>query len=273
MTIDLTKPLELFNPTTGEVRDATFHNRYPHVASRFAVRPSVMSSCWTDYHDDGTAVMRENPWTIRNKVDVNLDLTKPLYVDGVRVYLTTSHDRDDVAFWQRMWDIDSGYINVSKYRNRLDQVDNSTFMRKTLKHQVATGAIQGTISNNPGEIKMLDLNKPLVVNGKDAKVVHKFDNGNLAVIVDGYGEVQNYTSDGKTRGGTYGGQMLVNKVVETVRFVNVYPGRNTRGGSTHIHDDLSAALDGIGQQRKTAGAVMVKQTLIDGKVVKSELVD
>jgi hypothetical protein len=270
--IDLTKPLELYHPQTGHVVDATFNHKE---CGGSVVNVQPKRDGWSCYNvSDGSPSITSNVWRLRNKVDVNLelDLTKPLYVDGVRVYLIPQKSlgaAGTIHFWQKRWDSSYGYINVTDEDGTFNR--NTTFNRKNMTNADSSyDKIVGTISNNPGETKMLDLNKPLAVNGKDAKVVHTFPSGKLAVVVEGYGEIQHFDADG-TR--PFGGVALVNKVVETVRYVNVYPGGNTRGGSTHTHTSLSAAIDGIGQQRKTAGAVMVKQTLIDGKVVKSELVD
>jgi hypothetical protein len=279
-TIDITKPLELFNPKTGETKDVpnTTYNKHRNYFDTYPV--TVEYRHYRNYTMEGNAVITDNPWTIRNKVDVNLDLdlSKPLYVDGVRVYLIHQRDIDLAAFWQKKWDGSMGYVNVSTqtYSGIHSQHDNTTFYRRTKTNDGTQRKIIGTISNNPGEIKMLDLNKPLVVNGKDAKVIHKFDSGKLAVVVDGYGEVQHFNADG-TRG--FGGPPLKNKVVETFRFVNVRPAEagtspNNENNTAFYHKTLAAAVSGRSDYALAqVGGFRVKQTLIDGKVVKSELID
>ena len=267
MTIDLTKPLELYHPDTGHVVDATFNRMEGHVANVSPKRDG-----WCNYRiSDGVAQVSSNLWRLRNKVDVNLelDLTKPLYVDGVRVYLIPQKSlgaAGTIHFWQKRWDSSYGYINVTDEDGTFNR--NTTFNRKNMTNADSSYArIVGTISNNPGEIKMLDLNKPLVVNGKDAKVVHTFPSGKLAVVVEGYGEIQHFDADG-TR--PFGGMALVNKVVETFRFLNVNP----ESGRNVYHPTLEGAVAGRSNLSLSGvGGFRVKQTLIDGKVVKSELVD
>lgn len=264
--IDLTKPLELYHPQTGHVVDATFNHRECG-GSVVNVRPK--RDGWSCYNvSDGSPSIATNVWRLRNKVDVNLelDLTKPLYVDGVPVFLVRQRAANTIEFWQARW-TKNGYINVVRYDD-YSYTDNTTFHRNKLTITASdSGRLKGTISNNPGEIKMLDLNKPLTVDGKDAKVIHTFPNGKLAVLVEGYGEIQHFDSDGVAG---WGNPALVNKVVKTFRFLNVNP----ESGRNVYHPTLEGAVTGRNHiSLRDVGGFRVKQTLIDGKVVKSELVD
>ena len=274
MNIDIDKPVEIYNPKTGEVRDVPTLKWFGGVtAGYFDTYPFCING-WRNYKKDGTPIGATNNWHLRNKVQ-DLDLTQPLYVDGERVYLVNSgfnrSSEENVIFWQNLWTREGSYtqyINVTRHPDGSGKGDNSTFVRKTMKNQSESCAIKGTISNNPGVNTMLDLNKPLTVNGKDAKVIHTFDNGNLAVIVDGETDVMTFRNDGEPTGRTNYAKVLKNKVVETTRYINVYPGDTyTTRGTTYNYETQQSV-----SKTYANDGFCVKQTLIDGKVVKNEIV-
>lgn len=115
-------------------------------------------------------------------------------------------------------------------------------------------------------MKVVDVNKPVTVGGKEAKIVHQFDNGNLAVVVDGWSEVQNYNKYGQSNG--EGCVVLVNAVQITERWVNVYPLLN----QVYLHSSPIDAEKSYQNATGKVGAFRVKQTLHDGVVVNTEVV-
>jgi hypothetical protein len=252
--IDWTKPLELYDPKTGEAFDAL---SVPTGGFRKKViRTDGVRTTWVNYEDDGSPYIPSNNFRVRNKVDVNLvDLNKPLYVDGKRVYPVTL--LTNAGTWPKMYG-DRPYVNI------YTQDRHPTFYTDTGENQ--TNPNSPRLSNDPNYGKvtnMLDLNKPITVNGKDAKIIHTFPSGVLAVVVEGYGEVQHFNSDGSRTGALFGSE-LKNKPVETVRYVNVYP-EASGGAQVSIYRDRRPVFT------ETNG-VQIKQTLIDGKVVKNEII-
>lgn len=112
-------------------------------------------------------------------------------------------------------------------------------------------------------MKVVDVNKPVTVGGKEAKIIHVFDNGNLAVVVDGWAEVQNYNQYGQANG--EGAIILVNAATVTEQWINVYPAPCT----CYTYRTKADADNARG---KANPSFQVKQTLHDGVVVSSEVV-
>jgi len=208
---------------------------------------------------------------------MSIDVTKPLYLDGERVYLVGPECRDSgetaESFWARQWEF-GGYINVSKYpysgayRN---QPDNSSYYKATSKFY-KNDKLQGTLSNSPKDNDMVDFTKALTVGNKDAKIIHTFDNGNIAVVVDGRQSIYTYDNRGRYLSGDQyglGAVTLKNKVEVTTRYLNVYPDNY----SVYKYGSVSQANAGLGQSRERGYGFMVKQTLHDGKVVSTEIVN
>lgn len=127
----------------------------------------------------------------------------------------------------------------------------------------------GQLRNKVMPARKFDTTKPVVYGDKDAKIIHTFDNGNIAVVVDGDTKVHTFDSQGHPE--REGGLMLTNKVQRTERYVNVYP--NAYGyndGNCVIHSTLTYA-----QQKGTMlgnGNFRVKQVLEDDKVVSTEII-
>lgn len=129
---------------------------------------------------------------------------------------------------------------------------------------------------------MPDFNKPLVVNDKDAKIIHTFDNGNMAVIIEGEDRVYTFEPSGQCITYSYGNYQLENKAVETVRFLNIDTSNATSDsrwgaftGSHFQHPTFESADQGRrcnGNLDKDYSGFIVKQTLIGAKVVKNEIV-
>ena len=208
---------------------------------------------------------------------MSIDVTKPLYLDGERVYLVGNGTRhtgeSNEDFWARMWLKPDGYINVSKlkYNGPNSQGAGSTFYREN--GRVCTiSQLKGTLSNSPKDNDMVDFTKALTVGNKDAKIIHTFDNGNIAVVVDGRQSIYTYDNRGRYLSGDQyglGAVTLKNKVEVTTRYLNVYPDNY----SVYKYGSVSQANAGLGQSRERGYGFMVKQTLHDGKVVSTEIVD
>lgn len=116
----------------------------------------------------------------------------------------------------------------------------------------------------------LDSTKLLQVNGKEAKIIHTFNNGNLAVVADGSEVVYTFRPDGTPL--LEGGYRLLNRIEETFRFVIVCP-EAYGSACRYIHKTIEASDTTwkIGNKYDN-GAFRVKQTLHDGVVVKTELI-
>jgi len=212
---------------------------------------------------------------------MSIDVTKPLYLDGERVYLVGNGTRhtgeSNEDFWARMWLKPDGYINVSKlkYNGPNSQGAGSTFYREN--GRVCTiSQLKGTLSNSPKDNDMVDFTKALTVGNKDAKIIHTFDNGNIAVVVDGRQSIYTYDNRGRYLSGDQyglGAVTLKNKVEVTTRYVNVYPEGTAMGSKIYMYNTAEGAKSGLGGSRERGTGFTVKQTLHDGKVVSTEIVD
>jgi hypothetical protein len=67
----------------------------------------------------------------------------------------------------------------------------------------------------------LNLNKPLAVTGREAKVIHTFSTGALAVVVEGESSVRQFSKDGYPTDGFC--NYLVNAPVTKVYTLDIYP--------------------------------------------------
>ena len=123
---------------------------------------------------------------------------------------------------------------------------------------------------------MVDFTKALTVGNKDAKIIHTFDNGNIAVVVDGRQSIYTYDNRGRYLSGDQyglGAVTLKNKVEVTTRYVNVYPEGTAMGSKIYMYNTAEGAKSGLGGSRERGTGFTVKQTLHDGKVVSTEIVD
>ncbi len=116
-------------------------------------------------------------------------------------------------------------------------------------------------------MKLVDVNKPVTVGGKEAKIVHQFDNGNLAVVVDGWSEVQNYNQYGQANG--EGCVVLRNLAEQTVRFLTLWNDTANIVGSVYKSKEDAEDRRGNAPDRY---AGTLKLTLVDGIATWAEIV-
>jgi|ERR1041384_450528 hypothetical protein len=291
--LDINKPVELFNTKTKQIvdlpnglheplRNSFYLDTYP------VVTPGDIG--WRNYRMDGRPLVDRNPYILRNKKDTGVDFHKPLYADGVRVYLVGPEVRPNgdtrLEFWTKQMTRPSGpYINLAlepyDARTGGSQAGITTFNPQPdgawKPNPKFNERIKGTLSNDPNFNKKedtnmaLDLNKPLTVNGHEAKLLHKFDNGNLAVVVDGYSEVQNFDSKGRRIGDSV--QILKNKVVEEVQYVNIYPGQSDNvQAAAFIYKSLAMARSRFSGSRDDGSGFTLKRVIRDGVIVSNEVI-
>lgn len=120
------------------------------------------------------------------------------------------------------------------------------------------------------EMKMIDVNKPVLVGTSEAKIVHTFADGRMAVVMANNPNVLTFDKDGFLRGV---GE-LANKVDRIEKFINVYPdnyGAGTVNQKTSFQDALGGR--GVVARRSCDRAFTVKQTFEDGKLISTEIVD
>lgn len=116
-------------------------------------------------------------------------------------------------------------------------------------------------------MKLVDVNKPVTVGGKEAKIVHQFDNGNLAVVVDGWSEVQNYNQYGQANG--EGCVVLHNVAEQIVRFYCIWNDPPILIGSGYKTKEDAEDRRGNAPDRY---AGTLKLTLVDGIATSAEIV-
>lgn len=114
-------------------------------------------------------------------------------------------------------------------------------------------------------MKLVDVNKPVIVGGKEAKIIHIFDNGNLAVIVDGWAEVQNYNQYGQHNG--EGCIILRNVAEQTTSFYCIW---NDIGLGSPYPTKEAAEAHRANSVSNYAGTL--KLTLVDGVATSAEIV-
>lgn len=110
----------------------------------------------------------------------------------------------------------------------------------------------------------LNLNKPLMVNGYDATILHTFPTGNVAVLVDNHQKIYTYRPSGQPIRGMDAPGLLVNKPTEKVYTLDIYPST----GMIYRRDDRRAQPC----QSSYPDMFSVIVTERDGVVVKREFI-
>lgn len=120
------------------------------------------------------------------------------------------------------------------------------------------------------ELKMIDKSKPVQVNGKDAKIIHTFDNGNLAVVVEGMPTVYTFNKFGVVISGGRTGTALINTVEREEEFYNLYK-REKPVPHLTLASARTGRSDGRGRFADFSGTIKVVWE--DNKLVSVEIVD
>lgn len=116
----------------------------------------------------------------------------------------------------------------------------------------------------------LNLNKPLTVEGKEATIIHKFNSGRVAVLVEGeqivrtFHKVTDWTRVDHWRDTSAPCIELVNKPTRTIKYVAFYPqtGSVYEQGSSPIKTS-SYGLDQIVQVKLTYdGDVLIAKEIV-----------